>query len=345
MDIYGIKSRRELSEKFGDIRQIASIERMQIIDSSGGMNHIIQVRNATGLRFEINISRGFDIGLCEIQGIPVSWVSSTGRVSPFFYDKEAKGWHIGFEGGLLTTCGLQQAGKPSIDESEYYGQHGKISYIPATLLQAEILWRHDECQLVCKGQIIETKACGEKLVLERTITTYLDKNRIDISDRVENHQFVRQPHMILYHLNFGYPLIDSNTHVHELQSEKEVVNGSDEALMSMQMPRLSLDGKPSVVLHKKIKSDSKKVEIKMSNEVRFNNNMKKLNVSISYNKEQCPYLSQWRNNRNGINVMAFEPGNVSTKGRKFHREQGDLPMLDFSETKNYDLTIEFAIKE
>ncbi|WP_407267780.1 aldose 1-epimerase family protein [Radiobacillus sp. PE A8.2] len=344
MNVLGLNSKLDIHEKLGDLRQIASIECMEVMEASGIKNQIIQVRNGIGLRFEINVSRGFDIGLCELHGIPISWVSSTGRVAPFFYEKEGNEWNRGFEGGLLTTCGLQQAGKPSVDEEQSFGQHGRVSWIPATVLQTEVKWENDTYIMICKGKVVESKAGGEKLVLERSIITYVDKNRIEVSDRVVNEQFHDQPHMILYHWNFGYPLIDENTVISELKSDKQLINGNDSHyLETMGMPKVSQDAKPSLILHENIYTHDDNIRINMKNNIRLLNELKTLEVEISYDKNQCPYLSHWRNSKKGMNVMSFEPGNVSTKGRKFHRENGSLPTLSFGEERTYDFTIEFKI--
>lgn len=66
---------------------------------------------------------------------PISWISKCGIVSPYFYKKEGSDFLRTFTGGLLTTCGLTQAGTPCIDNGiiieEKLGLHGRISHIPA----------------------------------------------------------------------------------------------------------------------------------------------------------------------------------------------------------------------
>jgi hypothetical protein len=37
------------------------------------------------------------------------------------------GWPVGFHGGLLATCGLNNVGPSCIDEDEKHEQHGRIS--------------------------------------------------------------------------------------------------------------------------------------------------------------------------------------------------------------------------
>ena len=49
---------------------------------------------------------------------------------------------------------------------------------------------------------------GENLHLHRRIEAEVGTDEIRISDRVVNHGFSDTPHMLLYHLNVGYPLLD-----------------------------------------------------------------------------------------------------------------------------------------
>ena len=52
---------------------------------------------------------------------------------------------------------------------------------------------------------------GENLVLTRRIEAQLGGRAIAILDRVENRGFRPTPHMLLYHFNFGWPLLDQGS--------------------------------------------------------------------------------------------------------------------------------------
>lgn len=53
----------------------------------------------------------------------------------------------------------------------------------------------------------EAELFGENLTLRRTITTRYGENRICIEDEITNEGFRREPMMLLYHMNVGYPLL------------------------------------------------------------------------------------------------------------------------------------------
>lgn len=49
------------------------------------------------------------------------------------------------------------------------------------------------------------------LTLERKIQTALDEKTITLRDKVKNNSFRKGSHMILYHINLGFPLLDPNS--------------------------------------------------------------------------------------------------------------------------------------
>ena len=343
MSYYGFDSLQKLKEHLGDTRQFASAEQFRVCGGPGDGNLIVRVRNGAGLSFDINMSRGFDIGLCELFSVPVAWASSSGRVSPHTYDKSGTEWNRGFEGGLLATCGYMQAGKPSNDLGEALGQHGRASYIPGELLRCEFEELPDP-HFCIRGKVTETKACEEKITLYRTIKTYLCRNEIDIEDEVVNESFIPAPHMMLYHFNFGYPLISSSTSIRRFKSEKEIISGDADLDECLCVHDVSDRAQPNVILHRNIASETDVVNLHISNRVEFNGESRMLRVELSYDKSQCPYLTQWRHFRKGVNVFAFEPGNVSTKGRAWHRENGMLPILDPAQRRRYCFKLSFGME-
>jgi hypothetical protein len=124
--VYGVSTMEELRQRIGNVRQIAGYQRVQLQEGKGKGNEVLLVRNGCGLSFQISLSRAFDIGLCELYGIPVSWMSAAGPVSPHFYEKDGREWSRGFEGGLLATGGLTYMGKPNVDE---FRRHQQSCYV------------------------------------------------------------------------------------------------------------------------------------------------------------------------------------------------------------------------
>src|SRR5581483_8882420 len=67
---------------------------------------------------------------------------------------------------------------------------------------------------------------GENLTLTRRISTRLGADSFTITDTLLNEGFDPAPHMILYHCNFGFPVISTES---ELLIDEESVRPRDDA--------------------------------------------------------------------------------------------------------------------
>ena len=74
-------------------------------------------------------------------------------------------------------------------------------------------WENDEYKIVISGKVREAKFFGDYLELNREITTFLSKPRLIIKDKVQNIGFRDAVVMILYHFNFGFPLLSKDTEI------------------------------------------------------------------------------------------------------------------------------------
>src|SRR5207244_1438222 len=61
------------------------------------------------------------------------------------------------------------------------------------------------------GRVREAVVFGENVRLTRRIWARLGESRLYINDQVENLGHERIPHMIAYHINPGFPVIDSGS--------------------------------------------------------------------------------------------------------------------------------------
>jgi hypothetical protein len=89
--------------------------------------------------------------------------------------------------------------------------HGQIHHTAARQVAAENIWCEDEMEMKISGVMKETSIFGGCLRLSRQIRSRLGENEIFIQDEVRNMGFQRCPHMILYHFNFGFPLLTEKT--------------------------------------------------------------------------------------------------------------------------------------
>ena len=215
VNLFGRKfTREDLLKRFGTLSQLTFARPFEFIDGREKGVRAVEVKTGSGLSFLVIIDRGLDIGMAEYKGVPISYISPTLYVHPAYFEPEKFGWLRGAFLGLLTTCGLTYAGHPSVDLGEELGLHGRYSYIPASNVTIDYEWINDECDIVVKGVVREVSFFGPNIALYREIRAGLDDKKIVIKDRVVNEGYEEQPFMIIYHFNFGFPIVDDLSLIH-----------------------------------------------------------------------------------------------------------------------------------
>jgi hypothetical protein len=244
---------------------------------------------------------------------------------------------------LLTTCGLNHVGGPESDEYGERGLHGPVSNIPAEL---ESVIQPDpangKLDMSITGIIKQTPIFGPSLELRRTISGKIGEASISIHDEVINRGNSSAPHMLLYHLNFGWPLIDE---------------GTDILWQGNWKPRFE-DGKNRIF---KEDNNFKKCAGPMAEHSGFGedvgvidsyanasgdclsglyNEKIGLAVAIKYKKKQMPWLTNWQHLGRGEYVVGMEPGTNPPIGQAKARELGTLIMLEPGERRKYEVEID-----
>jgi len=123
-------------------------------------------------------------------------------------------WLYSFPGGLLVTCGLTHVGGPEAEGGEERGLHDRISNIPASIesiVQPNVV--EGRLDMSITGVVKQTRVFGPNLELRRTISGTIGEPTVRVRDVVTNRGNSPVPHMILYHCNFGWPLVDEGTEI------------------------------------------------------------------------------------------------------------------------------------
>src|SRR5262249_25433295 len=85
---------------------------------------------------------------------------------------------------------------------------------------ADAAWQGDEYEMWVQGKVREVTVKGENVLLQRRISTHLGSSRLLIHDQITNDGLAPAPHMMLYHFNFGFPLIAEGTQLIAPTSKK-----------------------------------------------------------------------------------------------------------------------------
>jgi hypothetical protein len=329
--------RKELARYVGHMDQVAGIKLLEGADGVERGARILQVRTGTGLSFDVLADRALDISSCQYKGMSLTWRSPVGDAHPAYYDSSGSAWLRSFQGGMLVTCGLDTFGPPNRDEGEDLGQHGPVSNIPARFLNYKTFWDNDIYKLEITGEVRQTRVYGENLVMQRHITTALGDNKIRIEDTVTNEGFNKHPHLILYDVNMGFPLLSENARLKfDVKETIPFDSNNDKDIsdwMIFQSP--TADYQERDYIHTPQADDQGWAKVELDNP------SLKLGMRLSFDTKTLPYLAQWKMMREGVYVLAMQPMNTNIwGGRAAVRKQNALPYLQPGESQNYAMEIE-----
>jgi hypothetical protein len=339
-------TRRELAAHAGQSQQFFGVRLMTLENGLERGVRMLEFRTGTGLRFTVMVDRGMDLGECEHKGRAMGWVSPTGFRNAGLTDTEAEdglGWLRSFS-GLLSTCGLDHIlGMMEEDAGHYnypfrksvsHNLHGRVAYIPAHLSAYGEIWDGDACTLYCEGTIVQATVFGENLHLTRRIEAKVGGNEIVLKDRVVNQGFYRTPHMLLYHIDLGHPLVgEGSRYVAPIADVVWAAHaGADYRKQNVTYktfpgPR---DTFREQVWQFEMASDAKdRVPVAVMNDAMA------YGLLIETSKAEFPCMMQWQNFQSGMYTVGLEPLTNHVLGKAYAKEKGELISLEHGEERNY----------
>lgn len=298
-------NRQELLKHIGSVGQIGGIRDFTVNDGKAKGVRVIEVDTGI-LRFFVLPDRCMDIANTYYKGNAVSWISKTGIVAPQYYEKDGKNWLRGFFGGLVTTCGLKNIGRPYGE----LGLHGRIANTPASKICVYADWEGDEYVMHISGEMRESVASGENLVLKRTITTKLFSNEITLKDTIVNEGYDSENTALCYHCNFGYPLV----------CEGAMITNVPDAVSHISAP---IHGIEEECIDVKYTDDVVTVGIENGD----------MGAYITYDRSTLPDFLIWKMLGESDYVVGLEPRTTSLGGENIAKNDKYVVLKPFEEYK------------
>ncbi|MFN0153641.1 MAG: aldose 1-epimerase family protein [Gaiella sp.] len=335
-------SRVELSRRVGRLEQVAGVRLVTLGDGGGRGVRVLEFRTGSGFVFDVLVDRAFDIGRCELRGVPLAWISAVGTEGPWYAEQGGLGFFRTFGGGLLTTCGIEHSLFMAEDsaaqyhyppkQTEEFGLHGRASNRPARLVGYGERWDGDGCVLWAEGETQVATVFGEQLVLWRRVEANVGESRLRIHDVVENVGHDVTPHMLLYHVNTGFPVVDDGSEL--LVAATGVTARGDHATEGYR----TLDA-PAAGFVEQVFEHDLGGEPDGAVPAGVVNRRLGLGVYQVFRKDQLPHHFVWRMLGEGTYVVGIEPCTNRTAGRLDARERGELIELAAGESRSYDLEL------
>ncbi len=332
--------RAQLLRRVGRLEQVAGVRLVTAGDGIERGVRLLEFRTGTGFAFDVVVDRAFDIGRCEMNGTPFGWMSPTGMVGPWFAEPEGMGWFRSFTGGLVSTAGLdhtllggedtaEQFNQPHLKPTETYGMMGRVWTLPARLTGYGERWDGDDCVLWAEGEVHQAAVFGENLTLRRRVEATVGESSFRLHDEVENTGHTRSTHMLLYHCNVGFPIVEEGAQL--------LVPGPGVPTDALPAGNYRLLEAPIANYQERCFEHDVITEPDGTVPVAIVNRRIGLGVYQLFNKGQLPHQTTWRMPGEDHYVVAIEASTNRDAGRWDARARGELIELAPGERRVYDL--------
>ena len=310
-----------------------------------GVN-VVEIHNGK-LSFSVLPTRGMSIwkGCCG--SVPLVWDSPVkAPVNPAFINEQERGglgWLKGFNEWFV-RCGINSMGAPGMDTVlDNSGNafdvpltlHGKIANIPARSVSLKIT---EEAIILC-GEVDETMMFGPALRLHTEIRCDFGSNAMVITDTVTNLGDNPQEHQMLYHINYGEPLLENGSRM--LAPIKQVAPRDPRSAEGIE----SYDryGAPEIgfveqaYLFELLGTPDSGQTLAMLRNAAGD----KASV-LRYSLRDFPCFTLWKNTAGKADgyVTGLEPATSFPNPRRFERENGRVMTLAGGQSRTTRITIE-----
>jgi len=326
----------------------ASVRKRTLKGGLGDGVDLIEVDNGE-LSISILPTRGMGIWKGVYHDLPVGWQSpARGPVHPKFVDLQDRGG-LGFLTGfdeMIVRCGLDSNGAPATDVvTNNMGElseveltlHGRIANIPASRVEVRVE-PGDPPEIVVTGDVYEAGLFYPGLHLHTTISTVGGASTFTIADEVTNLRAVESEMELLYHCNFGAPLLDAGAH---LEVPARMVAPRDaRAVEGIDAYAVYLGPTPGYV--EQAYWYEPLARTSGSTLAMLRNAAADRGVVVRYNTGELPAFTQWKNTAAVCDgyVTGLEPGTDYPNAKPFERKQGRVVTLAPGKTRSATITVE-----
>lgn len=335
-----VKDFRITASDFGRAASDFSFERRKL---HGGLTdgvEIVRIDNGQ-FAFVVVPTRGMGIWKAWLGRHEFGWKSPVhGPVHPQYVpltEPSGLGWLDGFD-ELLVRCGLESNGAPEFDDAGRlkYPLHGRIANKPAK--SSELTFDDQTGEIRLSGVVEETRFHFTKLRLRTSIVTKLGETGLAIHDEIENFSASPATAQMLYHVNFGIPLLDAGARV--VAPIKQLVPRNAhaaEGLKTWDSYAAEQAGFEEQVYFCELAADDGG-----DTQVLLKNAHATLGASLHFNTRQLPCFSVWKNTTAGADgyVTGIEPGTNFPNPRSFETKHDRVIKLGPGEKTLLTLRLE-----
>lgn len=331
-----IKDEQGLRRKLGDLNAFCGWKEYRHLDGPAAGLRAFDLNNGRGLNLTVLADRGLDISSLTYKGRQAAFLSKTRPKHPAYYTEDgARGFLRQFYAGLLTTCGLTHAGAAFSENGQSHGLHGPFSNTPASRVAVRMEDRKGAAVIRLYGEIRQSEVFGDHLVLKREMEIETEKDVIRIRDTVENQGFFESPLMLVYHVNFGYPLLDAGARVYTSAGRVKARDDIAQAGLARwnEMEEPSAKRPEECFFHTAQPREAFAM---------VHNPVQGFACAVDYDSGALPLLCEWKCMREGDYALGLEPTTSGVMGQPAARKDGSLILLQPGESRVFELSLLFT---
>ena len=306
----------ELLRKLGNLDQIAGIRESRLLCGRGEGIRLAEFYTAAGLRFSVVPDRCMDLYDLSYKGVNLAFHSKNGLTSAQLSSAMDGEFFEQWPGGAMVTCGLDNVGGPCAADGCTYPTHGRIGSTPASSFGTESFWQDGRYVLQASGEIHQTRLYGRHLSIRRTIETGLQEKTIRIHDVITNFETHDEPYMLLYHCNFGYPLLQADSVVETSRCKQSPMN--EISFDPAHMTEPTDDREEELFFRTGFGPEAVGMLV---------NERLGLGAYVRFKTQNLPNMLQWKLMRAHDYVLAFEPCNSFDDSRVDAMRRGQIAIL------------------
>jgi len=304
------------------------------------------------LRIVIVPTRGMSIYQVTKGDIRLGWDSPVKElVHPQYINLDSRGglgWLDGFNEWMV-RCGLEFAGHPGTDSfTTNTGDtaemdltlHGKVGNIPASEVEV-LVEKEAPYRITVRGVVHERLFFGPKLELVTELSTVPGSDTFRLHDQVTNRGAGDQEMQLIYHTNFGAPILEKGARF--VTAAKQIMPMNDHAAMGLKGYD-EYEG-PTAGYIEQVYLMEPYADEQGRCAALLKNKKGDVAASMQWNVKELPYLALWKNTvaeEDGY-VTGIEPALSYPFNRSVERKHGRVPVLAPGETRSF--TIDFGLHE
>jgi hypothetical protein len=314
---------------------------------------VIEVDNGK-LSFTVVPTRGMGILKAKLGDVRLGWDSPVKEVvHPQYVNLQERGglgWLDGFNEWMV-RCGIEFMGHPGKDkfinnagdEAEMdLTLHGKIANIPASEVEVSID-REPPHRIRIRGIVHERMFYGPKFELWTEYSTIPGSHSLRMDDKITNRGGFDQEFEILYHVNFGPPLLEEGAQF--VGAVKEVFPFNAHA--AKHINKYNVYEAPVLGFIEQVYCMHPYADDNKMTQIMIQNKAASRALSMTFSIDQLPIVNLWKNTSSleeGY-VTGLEPGTSFPYNRRIERKFGRIPVLNGGKSRDFSIEYTALITE